>query len=136
MDEREDLPATSSGSQRIDKWLWYARVAKSRSLAAKLVTDGAVRINRVKSSKASDSVKPGDVVTVAVHHRVRILEVRLIGARRGPATEAATLYQDLTPPPPPKSDASPADSAALREPGAGRPTKRERRQIDKLRDRS
>jgi ribosome-associated heat shock protein Hsp15 len=125
---------TSANSQRIDKWLWYARVAKSRSLAAKLVTDGSVRINRMKASKASETVKPGDVVTVTAHHRVRVLEVRLPGARRGPATEAAALYTDLTPPPVPKSEVVVA--GPVRTPGAGRPTKRERRLTDKLRDRN
>jgi ribosome-associated heat shock protein Hsp15 len=125
--------APGKASQRIDKWLWYARVAKSRSLAARLVTDGSVRVNRVKSGKASDLVKLGDVVTVTVHHRVRVLEVRLPGVRRGPAAEAEMLYADLTPPPPPKSEA--AMTGPRREPGAGRPTKRERRLIDKLRDR-
>ena len=130
--ERDDEPAPNA-SQRIDKWLWYARVAKSRSLAARLVTDGAVRINRVKATKSSESVKAGDVVTVTVHHRVRVLEVKLPGDRRGPASEAATLFADLTPPPEPKSDV--VQSAAARDPGSGRPTKRERRQIDKLRDR-
>lgn len=119
-------------AQRIDKWLWFARVSKSRSLAAKLVTEGAVRINRVKSSKPSDTVKPGDVVTVTVRHHVRVLEVKLPGVRRGPAPEAATLYADLTPPPIPK----PPEEApvAPREAGAGRPTKRDRRLLDKLRD--
>ena len=129
----DDTP-TGGGPQRIDKWLWFARAAKSRSLAAKLVADGAVRINREKIAKPSETVKPGDVVTVTVHHRVRVLEVKLPGARRGPATEAATLYNDLTPPPAPKEEA--IVSGPIRDQGAGRPTKRERRQIEKLRDRS
>jgi ribosome-associated heat shock protein Hsp15 len=126
-----DTPAATG--QRIDKWLWFARMAKSRSLAARLVLGGAVRINRIKATKASDSVRPGDVVTIAVHHRVRVLEVRLPGGRRGPAVEAATLYRDLTPPAEPKDTA--AAPGPIREPGAGRPTKRERRELDKLRDR-
>ena len=109
-------------------------MAKSRSLAARLVTQGSVRVNRTKVSKASETVKPGDVVTVTVHHHVRVLEVLLPGTRRGPATEAALLYKDLTPPPVPKSEA--IVDGPVRSPGAGRPTKRERRQTDKLRDRS
>ncbi len=132
MSERDDEKPASNGAQRIDKWLWYARAAKSRSLAARLVVDGAVRINRVKVTKASETVKPGDVVTVTVHHHVRVLEVKLPGVRRGPATEAATLYNDLTPPPPPKEEKF--ISGPVRDQGAGRPTKRERRLTDKLRD--
>lgn len=119
-------------AQRIDKWLWFARVAKSRSLAARLVSEGAVRINRIKATKPSDSVKPGDVVTVTVRHHVRVLEVKLPGDRRGPAPEAATLFADLTPPQPPKEEA--IASTPQRSPGAGRPTKRDRRLIDKLRE--
>ena len=133
MSSRDDEKPASSGAQRIDKWLWYARASKSRSLAARLVTGGAVRINRIKTTKASETVKPGDVVTVTVHHHVRVLEVMLPGTRRGPATEAATLFNDLTPPPPPKEET--VILGPVREQGAGRPTKRERRKIDKLRDR-
>lgn len=133
MSTRDDETPASGGAQRIDKWLWYARAAKSRSLAARLVTDGSVRVNREKIRKASETVKPGDVVTVTVHHHVRVLEVMLPGARRGPATEAATLYRDLTPPPPPKEEK--VISGPVRDQGAGRPTKRERRLTDRLRDR-
>lgn len=133
MSEGGNETPKGGGSQRIDKWLWFARAAKSRSLAARLVADGAVRINREKIGKPSETVKPGDVVTVTVHHHVRVLEVRLPGERRGPATEAATLYKDLTPPPPPKEET--IVSGPVRDQGAGRPTKRERRLIDKLRDR-
>lgn len=133
MSTPDDEKQVSGGVQRIDKWLWYARAAKSRSLAARLVVDGAVRINRIKATKASETVKPGDVVTVTVHHHVRVLEVKLPGVRRGPATEAAMLYADLTPPPPPKEEK--ILSGPIRDQGAGRPTKRERRLTDKLRDR-
>ncbi len=133
MSDHDDEKPATSGAQRIDKWLWYARAAKSRSLAARLVVDGSVRVNREKIRKASETVKPGDVVTVTVQHHVRVLEVKLPGARRGPATEAATLYKDLTPPPPPKEEK--VISGPVRDQGAGRPTKRERRLIDRLRDR-
>jgi ribosome-associated heat shock protein Hsp15 len=133
LSETSRIAPQANAAQRIDKWLWFARVAKSRSLAAKLVTEGAVRINRIKTTKPADSVKPGDVITVTVRHHVRVLEVRSPGVRRGPAPEAAALYADLTPPPPPKEDA--AATGPQRGPGAGRPTKRDRRLIDKLRER-
>lgn len=119
--------------QRIDKWLFFARVVKSRSLAAKLATAGRVRINRDKASQASDLVKPGDVLTITLDRRILIYKVLDGGVRRGPAEEARKLYEDLSPPPAPR-DQSPADAIApLRQAGSGRPTKRERRETDRLR---
>jgi ribosome-associated heat shock protein Hsp15 len=82
----------SPEEQRLDKWLWYARIAKSRSLAAKLIEDGCIRVNRRRVVKASAAVKCGDVLTVALHGRVRVLEVLAVGEHRGPASEAQTLY--------------------------------------------
>jgi ribosome-associated heat shock protein Hsp15 len=83
-------------SQRIDKWLWFARIVKSRSLAQSLVEHGAVRINRIKVVRPSAGIAPGDVVTVAVHDRVRVLKVMGEGRRRGPPAEARELYEDLS----------------------------------------
>lgn len=120
-----------SDSQRIDKWMWFARVVKSRTLAAELVTEGKVRLNRVRVEKASQAVRPGDVLTIVLGPRVRILEVRAGGTRRGPAAEAQTLFADLTPPPPPRED---QPLLAGRDAGSGRPTKRDRRLTDKLQD--
>lgn len=127
------------GVQRLDKWLWFARVAKSRTLAATLVAAGKVRVNRVRIVKASHGLKPGDVVTINVGPRVRVLKVLHPGIRRGPATEARGLFDELTPPREGSllaaSDARAGDAAAVpaaRPPGAGRPTKRERRQIEGL----
>ena len=125
----------AEGRQRIDKWLFFARVVKSRSLAAKLAIAGRVRINRDKASQASDLVKPGDVLTITLDRRILIYKVIDAGARRGPAEEARKLYEDLSPPPTPKGEA-PADAILpLRDAGSGRPTKRERRDTDKLRGR-
>ena len=81
--------------QRIDKWLVYARVVKSRSLAARLVGAGHVRINRDKISDPSRTVKPGDVLTVALDSRVLVWRVLALAQRRGPPAEARTLYEDL-----------------------------------------
>jgi ribosome-associated heat shock protein Hsp15 len=127
-----------NADQRLDKWLWHARLVKSRTLAGRLVTEGKVRVNREKVIKPAYSVKPGDVITAAVHARVRVLKVLHLGARRGPASEAQTLYEDLTPPMQPSRALEVADPAApapvaLRERGAGRPVKRERRRLDTLR---
>jgi len=86
--------------QRLDKWLWYARMAKSRSIAAKLIEDGCIRVNRQRALKASASVKCGDVLTATLHGRVRVIRVRALGERRGPASEAQTLYLELPAPEP------------------------------------
>ncbi len=85
----------SSGEQRLDKWLWYARIAKSRSLAAKLIEDGSIRINRQRVVKASACVKCGDVLTASLHGQIRLLQVLSLGVRRGPANEAQALYSEL-----------------------------------------
>lgn len=82
--------------QRIDKWLWHARMVRSRSAAAALANSGAVRVNGVKIDAASQPVKPGDVVTVALS-RVRVLKVLAFAERRGSAETAAVLFQDLDP---------------------------------------
>jgi ribosome-associated heat shock protein Hsp15 len=113
--------------QRIDKWLFFARVVKSRSLAAKLVAAGRVRVNREKVEQASYPVKTGDALTVTLDRRVLVYRILGPGVRRGPAPEARALYEDLTP------AAEPAPAAPLaREPGAGRPTKKDRRALDRL----
>ena len=85
---------------RLDKWLWYARQTKSRSLAQKLVTGGGVRVNSNKIASPSKMVGPGDVLTLALPVSVRVLEIVECGKRRGPFAEAQTLYKDLSPPEP------------------------------------
>lgn len=119
------------GRQRIDKWLFFARAVKSRTLAAKLVLGGRVRINRDKATQASDTVKPGDVLTITLDRRILIWKVVDGGSRRGPAEEARKLYEDLSPPPA-LPEGVPDALQPLRETGSGRPTKKERRQTDRL----
>ena len=123
-------PAVFPDRQRIDKWLWHARVVRTRGAAATLVTAGYVRLNGERTATASRSVKAGDVITIALDRAVKVLKVRGFAERRGDATLAQTLYEDLTEPLPPP-EARPARVAA-REPGAARPTKRDRRLIDKF----
>jgi ribosome-associated heat shock protein Hsp15 len=84
-------------TQRLDKWLWHARIVKTRSIASQLVAQGKCRINREKVIKPSHMVKCGDVITAAIFGRVRILQIASFSARRGPASEARLLYVDLTP---------------------------------------
>ena len=116
--------------QRIDKWLWHARVVRTRSAAAGLVAAGHVRLNSERVTAASRLVRAGDVVTIALDRAVRILKVAGFAERRGDAEAARGLYADLTPPP--AAPAGGAGTAALREPGSGRPTKRDRRAIGRL----
>ncbi|MGA7326619.1 MAG: RNA-binding S4 domain-containing protein [Rhodomicrobium sp.] len=88
----------SQTEQRLDKWLWYARIAKTRGVAARLIEDGCIRVNRQRVLKASASVKCGDVLTASLYGRVRLIEIRAIAQRRGPASEAQELYCELLPP--------------------------------------
>lgn len=120
-----------SDTLRLDKWLWFARFLKSRTMAAELCADGRVRISGRVVSKPSQTVKVGDVLTFPLGHHVRVIEVKALGVRRGPATEAQTLYADLSPPQPRSKEDRP-QAVAERDPGAGRPTKADRRAIDRL----
>jgi ribosome-associated heat shock protein Hsp15 len=116
--------------QRLDKWLWHARVVKTRTLAQKLVAAGKVRINREKVLAPSAALKAGDVLTIGLRQRVRVMRVVGFSERRGSATQAGALYEDLSLP-----AAAGAGSEATPGPGpvsAGRPDKRQRRALDKL----
>ena len=132
--EHADAHAAREGPQRLDKWLWFVRAIKSRTQAAGLVTDGKVRVNRERVDKPSHELRLGDIVTVSIRGRVRVLKMLAPGNRRGPPTQARTLYEDLTPPPIPVDRATIAAPDAHREPGQGRPTKKERRQIDRFKE--
>jgi ribosome-associated heat shock protein Hsp15 len=118
--------------QRIDKWLWHARVVRTRSAAAELVTSGLVRLNRERVTAPSRLVRVQDVITIALDRQVRIMKVVNFAERRGGAQDGRVLYDDLTPPPPPRDESPP--KVAAREAGSGRPTKRDRRAIDRLLD--
>lgn len=111
---------------RVDKWLWQARFFKTRGLSAKLVTGAHCRVNGEKISKAAYSVSPDDVLTFPQGDRIRVVRILDIGTRRGPAPEAQTLYEDLSP----KQEDRPAEPKAE---GNGRPTKKDRRKLDLMR---
>ncbi len=119
--------------QRIDKWLFFARVVKSRSLAAKLAQAGRVRVNRNKIEQAAYPVKPGDVLTITLERRILVYRVLAPGMRRGPAEEARLLYEDISPVPA-AAEPGAEGAVAARDPGAGRPTKKDRRLLDRWRD--
>ncbi|KRQ12304.1 RNA-binding protein [Bradyrhizobium pachyrhizi] len=81
--------------QRLDKWLWHARLVKARTSAAELVVSGHVRINGAREKSPGHAVKAGDVVTVALDNSVRVLKVIGFAERRGDASAARVLYEDL-----------------------------------------
>ena len=116
-------------SIRIDKWLWAARAFKTRSLAADACDGGKVDING-DAAKPAKPVRAGDRVEITTPVGRRILKVIALSDRRGPAPAARALYDDLTPPAPPRAR---QPKPPYRPPGAGRPTKRERRETDRLR---
>lgn len=90
----------SDDTIRIDKWLWQARFFKSRALATKLCAAGRVRVGGAVITKAHHPVRAGDVLTFPQARRIRVVRIAAPGVRRGPATEAHTLYEDLAPPAP------------------------------------
>lgn len=113
---------------RIDKWLWHARFFKTRTLAAKIVSGGHVRVNGQKISKPSHAVTIGDVLTFPQAKRIRVARIEALGTRRGPASEAQALYFDMTEP----EKKAPAGVSFE---GKGRPTKRDRRNLDLMKSR-
>ena len=117
--------------QRIDKWLWHARLVRTRSAAAALAASGHVRLNGARIAAPAKAVKAGDVVTIALDARVRVLKVTGFALRRGAAEAGRALYEDLAPVDPagPAPAGERAAPAGARERGSGRPTKQDRRAI-------
>lgn len=133
--------AEAALNERLDKWLWFARVVKTRTLASSLIEGGKIRLNGARVIKPSQSVKPGDTLTVAAHHKIRVLEIIGLAERRGSASIATQLYRELTERPAVaiganKGAAEPGGGHAGRLRGTGRPTKKDRREIDRLKARS
>ncbi|NKX91922.1 RNA-binding S4 domain-containing protein [Sanguibacter hominis ATCC BAA-789] len=124
-------PAPDGAKARADSWTWAVRVYRTRSLAGAACRAGHVSVNGEKA-KPSSPVRVGDEVRARTDAGERILVVRRVLTKRVSAPLAAEAVQDLTPPPPPRTE---VPLAPMRERGAGRPTKRERRQIDELRGR-
>jgi ribosome-associated heat shock protein Hsp15 len=86
--------------QRIDRWLWHARLTRTREAAAGLASSGHVRVNGTRIDAPGRLVRAGDVVTVALAHTVRVLRIRGFIERRGPAGNGGQLYEDLDNEPP------------------------------------
>lgn len=121
----------TEGTARVDAWLWAIRVYKTRSAATTACRAGHVRVNGERA-KAAVQVKAGDELRVRIQGFDRILLVRQTISKRVGASVAAAAFEDRTPPPPPRELAG---SVPVRDRGAGRPTKRERRDLDRLRGR-
>lgn len=117
---------------RVDRWVWSVRLAKSRSMAADACRAGHVKVNG-KSVKPAQLVRVGDQVRIHRDGRERVVIVSRIIDKRVGAAVAAECYVDKSPPPPPREEAI---AVAVRPRGAGRPTKRERRSIERLFGRS
>ena len=129
------LVEPAARKERLDKFLFFARALKSRTLAQKFIETGAIRVNSERTDRSDHKVGAGDVLTMALHNRIVIWRIIDPGTRRGPASEAQGLYEDLSPPALPRAEQSPYEAAiAPRDDGAGRPTKKERRDTDRLRD--
>ena len=114
-------------TMRVDKWLWHARFFKTRGLATKLISAGHLRVNGEKVAKPAHAIGADDVLTFPQAKQTRVIRVQALSTRRGPAPEAQTLYEDLTPvqekrPPATKTE------------GKGRPTKKDRRDMGLSRD--
>ena len=123
----------ASAGMRIDKWLWCARFFKTRADAARCVSGGRMRLDGDPMSKPHRQVRPGHVLTFAKGDDIRVIKIISLAIRRGPASEAQELYEDLAPPEPRRRNAEGASRPFEDRPsGSGRPTKRERRLTDKL----
>ena len=118
-------------STRVDRWLWSVRAFKTRRVATEACRGGHVSVNRAVTKPAT-TVRVGDEVTIRVGGRDRVLEVAEVIDKRVSATRAAECYRDRSPAPPPAAMAEPT---SVRDRSTGRPTKRDRRLIDRLRDR-
>ncbi len=124
----QSLPASR---QRLDKWLFFTRLTKSRSIAQKAIEGGDVKVNNTRIIQPSHALKTGDVVIFSSDRRDTTVRVLAPGNRRGPYEEARLLYENLTPAVVPGEKPTVFEQAT-RERGSGRPTKKERREVDRL----
>ena len=120
---------------RLDKWLWFARFYKTRANATRAIASGRFRLDGEVMSKPHRAALPGQVLTFIQGERVRVVKIIALGTRRGPASEAITLYEDMSPPVAPRpGKGKTAPGFESRDSGSGRPTKRDRRATEQLKD--
>ena len=123
----------SDTALRLDKWLWYARFFKTRAMASRAIAGGRFRLDGEVMSKPHRAANIGQTLTFVVGDNIRVVRIRALGCRRGPASEAALLYEDLASSHPKQTKTTAQDSGfEAREKGTGRPTKRERRLTNRL----
>ena len=122
----------AEGGIRMDKWLWHARFFKSRSLATQFCNIGRLRVDGAIIDKAHFLARPDMVLTFSRGQQVRIIKIVALSTRRGPAVEAQTLYQDLSPALYSRPTEENTAISGRRTLGSGRPTKRERRKLDQF----
>jgi len=91
-------PATGTPTRRLDQWLWFSRLVKSRSLAGRLCAEGAISVNQIAARKPNHSIRTGDLVIVPQGRFRRTVRVLALGTRRGPASEARQLYEESAAP--------------------------------------
>lgn len=126
-------PVENLRKERLDRFLFFSRAVKSRTLAQKIIETGAIRVNSERTERTDHKVGAGDVLTMSLHGRILVWRILDPGTRRGPANEAQGLYEDISPAPVPRVERSPYEAAiAERAVGTGRPTKKERRDTDAL----
>jgi ribosome-associated heat shock protein Hsp15 len=116
-------------ARRLDRWLWFARFCRSRTLAAKLCAAGKIRVDGQPVHKAHCLVRPGEVLTFPQGPHIRVVRILRLGLRRGPASEARALYEDLAP-------LAPAAASPTMQRQPGRPARAELRPPDRRRDRN
>ena len=116
---------------RLDIWLWHARFYKSRSLSSKAILSGKLRVNSNKIIKPASKIKINDVLTINYVNTVRIIQIQSIGTRRGPASEAQALYNDLSPDVTAASKIKDVFEKSKKDTNK-RPTKKDRRILDKI----
>ena len=120
---------------RLDKWLWFARFFKTRANATRAIAGGRFRLDGAVMNKPHRAALPGQVLTFIQGERVRVIKIIMLGTRRGPASEAMSLYEDLSPPVETRREKEAAmPTFENRDSGAGRPTKRDRRATQELKD--
>ena len=90
------MTEAAAAAMRLDKWLWCARFFKSRALASRFCAETGIRINGAPTTKPHQAIRPGDVLTFPLGSNIRVARIRALAVRRGPASEARLLYDDLT----------------------------------------
>ena len=130
----KEQQSTAEPAVRLDRWLWAARFYKSRALAAEVCDGGKVEVNG-HTAKPHKLVRVADTIVFTHPAGPKEVKVLALSERRGPASEARLLYEDHSPPPPPRESRPFFAPPPVRPPGFGRPTKRERRETERLRGR-